>query len=320
VSEVDVLIVNGPTQPLPPQAQLMIEGHILAGKATLFLIRGMHFSVPNSQPGMPPQPGQPYLGMPANTGLEPMLAHYGVAVRQGLILDQRAATAGAVIVGTEGLVVKELFPLAQVLANGETDPLAGLSMIPMPFASNISLVDDFEAVTGGVVEALELARTSEASYERTNAVVITRDADLSPKPGEPSGPFSVGYALSGRFTSAFSGPDAPPQESSANTRIVVLGSADFASDETLGLARRHQMFRNLVAGATVLQNLVDWLAADQALVAARTKGAPPPIDPPDASTKRWIKYGNIVGSAATLLLIGLGVWFVRDRRRRSFQL
>jgi len=323
LSQLDVLIVNGPTQPISETAKLAIDQHVLQGKATLFLIRGMSFTGPQTQPGMPPPPDQPYIGMPAQSGLDELLRNYGVTAASSVVLDQRVSTAGAVFVGQDGILVKELFPLAEVIANGESDPLAGMSLIPMPFASPVRLVDGFDS--SGTIRAIELARTSPSSYEHVDMLVITKEADLSRK-SQPAGPFPVGYALEGPFPSVTAaaidtgdtgdtGATAP-----SGTRIIVLGSADIVDDMTLTMAQRHPLFRNLTAGASVLQNLVDWLAQDQSLVAARSKGAPPPIDPLDASGRTAVKWGTTAGTAVALLLIGLIGYFVRERRRRNFTL
>jgi ABC-type uncharacterized transport system involved in gliding motility auxiliary subunit len=314
----DILVVNGPTEPLSEAAKLAIDGHVLAGKSTLFLLRGMAFQVPGSQPGLPTPPNQPVIGMPASSGLEDMLKTWGVEVKADVILDDRANTPGAVIAGQEGLVVKPLFPLAEALAVGEGDPLQGLSLVPVPFASTVALVGGLDAER---VQATELLRTSPYSWARADILPVTAESQFARK-DEPTGPFSVGWALRGRFASAFGAADAEgnAQESPANTRIVVLGSAAIVDDVTLGLSRRHPLFRNLAVGATVLMNLVDWLAADQALVAARSKGAPPPIEELAGDTKTLVKYGNIVGASLVILLAGVVAWFVRERRRRNLRL
>ena len=100
----------------------------------------------------------------------------------------------------------------------------------------------------------------------------------------------------------------------------MLGSADFVSDTVLAMAQRHPLFRDLRGGALVLQNAVDWLAHDNALTAARSKGAPPPIDPLDANARWWVKWGNTVGSALFVLVLGLIAWLVRERRRARLSL
>jgi ABC-type uncharacterized transport system involved in gliding motility auxiliary subunit len=330
LSAADILIVNGPTQPVSESAQLAIEGHILAGKPTLFLSRGMSFQAAQQQAGMP-STGQPLLGMPAQSGLGPLLAHYGVKVEPGLVLDARASTAGAVAVGPGARVVRELFPLAKILANGRNDPLAGLDVVPVSYATRVSLVDD-GAARGDAINAIRLARSSRSSYLRDQMMAITADSPLGPIDAR-RGPFDLGYALEGSFRRYFTGKPVPAEpastastaapaeqtaaQSPGGTRIIVFGSADFVADELVALSRRHPMFSALGVGPTILLNMVDWLAQDQALVAARSKQAPPPIEPIEASTRMWIKYGNSVGVALMLLVVGLATWYARERRRRA---
>jgi ABC-type uncharacterized transport system involved in gliding motility auxiliary subunit len=62
-----------------------------------------------------------------------------------------------------------------------------------------------------------------------------------------------------------------------------------------------------------VQNAVDWLAQDEALIAIRSKDrSPPPLVFTSAATREAVKYGNLIG--IPLLLIGVGG--VRLWRRR----
>ena len=86
--------------------------------------------------------------------------------------------------------------------------------------------------------------------------------------------------------------------------MVVVGSADFASDRYV---------RGGEGGAVFVQNAVDWLAQDDALIAIRSKDrSPPPLVFTSAALRDTVKYGNVIG--IPLLLVALGG--VRLWRRR----
>ena len=90
----------------------------------------------------------------------------------------------------------------------------------------------------------------------------------------------------------------------ARGRVVVVGSADFASDRYV---------RGGEGGAVFVQNAVDWLAQDDALIAIRSKDrSPPPLVFTSAALRDTVKYGNVIG--IPLLLVALGG--VRLWRRR----
>jgi hypothetical protein len=279
---------------------------------------------------MPPelQGPQPLVGMPADTGLAPLLAHYGVDIHQEILLDSQYSTNGLVIAGRQGLLMRDPFPLMQVAAAGPTDPLAGLQIVPLPFASR---------VTPGAADprrtATLLTESSPTSYLRDQVLPLGPETQFTPGDSK-RGPFPTGYALTGVFTSHFAAaPPEPPAEgeaaaapastpeSPAGTRMIVLGSADFIADETFRAGQQHFLFQNLVQFApAMLENMVDWLAQDQDLVAARTKAAPRPMEPVTSGTRTAIRWGNSAGTAVALLLVGVGVWAVRERRRRHIRL
>ncbi len=319
----DALIVNGPSQPLDALAVRAIDQFVMAGRPTLFLMRGMEFKQQNNQQaGMPPelmpQTPMPVVGMPTQSGLEPLLAHYGVAVVPGVLLDPRGTVGGVVIQG-EILPTRDLFPLAQVLSDDRYSPLGALGIVPMAYASRVELISGFDA---SKVKATALTRTSPSSFELTSPLALMREMRL-PETGD-RGPFTTAYALTGTFSSyAAAQPNADPSlvaESPPHTRILVFGSAYFVDDEFLLLQRRSPMFQRLGMAGAMLVNMVDWLVQDQALVAARSKRAPMPIEAPSADAMRWYKWGNSAGMAGLILLIGGASWFVRERRRRSLRL
>jgi ABC-2 type transport system permease protein len=88
-------------------------------------------------------------------------------------------------------------------------------------------------------------------------------------------------------------------------RLVVVGSSDFVGD---------RYARNGEAALVFVQNAVDWLAQDEALIAIRSKDRTPP---PYAFSSTWlrelVRYGNIIG--IPLLLVCAGG--VRLWRRRA---
>jgi ABC-type uncharacterized transport system involved in gliding motility auxiliary subunit len=88
-------------------------------------------------------------------------------------------------------------------------------------------------------------------------------------------------------------------------RLVLVGSADFASDRYL---------REGDASVIFVQNAVDWLAQDEALIAIRSKDrSPPPLVFPNNAAREAVKYGNLIG--IPLLVITVGVVRLWRRRR-----
>jgi gliding-associated putative ABC transporter substrate-binding component GldG len=133
----------------------------------------------------------------------------------------------------------------------------------------------------------------------------------------------VAAVVSGSFTSAFQGqpvpapsdtgaaspPDlaAPRLDKSPETRIVVVGDGEFFADQKGGGDRDNLLF---------FQNMIDWLAQDEDLIAIRSREVTDrPLKVVSEPTKRIVKYANMLGSPLLVVLIGIGVWQARKRRR-----
>src|SRR3989440_4897055 len=92
----------------------------------------------------------------------------------------------------------------------------------------------------------------------------------------------------------------------------VVGSTDFASD---------RYARNSPENLVFVENAVDWLAQDDALIGIRSKNrAPPPLVFTSTTTRSAVKYGNVIGVPVLLMLAGiLRLWRRRQTTRRAYQ-
>jgi hypothetical protein len=62
--------------------------------------------------------------------------------------------------------------------------------------------------------------------------------------------------------------------------------------------------------------MVDWLVQDEDLIAIRSRDVTDrPLRPVSESTKRVVKYGNMLGSPLLVIVLGIGLWQARRRRR-----
>ena len=93
---------------------------------------------------------------------------------------------------------------------------------------------------------------------------------------------------------------------------MVVGSADFASD---------RYAQNSPDNIVFVQNAVDWLAQDEALIAIRSKNrAPPPLVFTSVTLRQSVKYGNIIGVPVLLIVFGaLRLWRRRQITRQTYR-
>jgi ABC-type uncharacterized transport system involved in gliding motility auxiliary subunit len=90
-------------------------------------------------------------------------------------------------------------------------------------------------------------------------------------------------------------------------RVVVIGSSDFAGD---------RYARNSPTNIVLVENAIDWLAQDDALIAIRSKDrTPPPLVFSSSLTRGAAKYGNLIG--VPVLLIAAGIARLLRRRRTT---
>ena len=174
-----------------------------------------------------------------------------------------------------------------------------LRRVVAPFASSVAPSDAITAT----VEPEAWVRTGPGAVRVRPPVPLDPTAAAEPLPGEEPGPHTLVLALSGRFQSFWADRVPPPGVDAAEVerdgrpaRMVVAGSADLVANNP-----------------ALVENALDWLLDDPALIDVRTRGGgTPPLDAPSPGAALWLKAA-IVGLPLLLLaLIGL---VVRRRER-----
>ena len=138
--------------------------------------------------------------------------------------------------------------------------------------------------------------------------------------------YTVGAIYSGKFKSGFANLDMPTDTTqgwvqltgqrlneavSDKVKIVAIGDGDFANEENKP-PRENIIF---------FVNLVDYLMDDVGLAVIRTKvSSESPIEETSDSTKKFIKYFNLIFPPVLVLLIGLYKWNQRKQKKKNLQL
>ncbi len=362
--DVDVMIVNGPTEPVGEAAQYHLDQLVMSGKPVLLLVRGMRWqSSANEQQMMMDESAEaPFMGTPVESGLDPLLAHWGFEVGKDVIVDGKASVPGVIPLGRgQPLETNAFFPLARATDAGEGGVLEGFETIVLPYASTVKLVGPL-ATKAADFALTPLLLTSKVSFAKAEMMLVTRQTRIAgPKPGEAHGNYVTAYAATGTWPSFFAGkpkpagieaaaaaaaepvdadgdglPDVTPPEDPAAapavgsgetlaasppaTRLILVGGAGFAEDQTLGIMK-YVGNPAYVNGFLALHAMVDWLVADSDLASVRAKRVLRPLDEEhEPDTRLWIKYGNVAGVPLALVLFGVVYWRVRETRRRRVKL
>jgi ABC-type uncharacterized transport system involved in gliding motility auxiliary subunit len=358
LDDVDVLLVNGPTEKVSESALYYLDQFLMQGKPVILLVKGMKWETGGDQQlPMAAEGESPYLGTPVDAGLGDLLAHWGFQVGKDVIIDPRASVPGAIPLGRgQPLETNVFFPLARVKDSGVGGVLEGMEGVPLPYASTVTLVGPLAGSHAGF-EVRPLLTTSESSFAKAELMVLTRQTRLEgPKPGQAHGDYTPAYAASGAWPSFFAGkpkpqgvvtpspkiedknkdgvPDMPepgdevPKAhvgetiavSPASTRLIVVGGTGLAEDQTLAIMK-YVSNAVYVNGFVAVHAMVDWLVQDTELVSVRAKRVLRPLsEDKDEGERLWIKYGNVAGVPLVLVLFGVVFWRVRETRRRRVKL
>ncbi|MCL7970483.1 MAG: hypothetical protein M8866_00140, partial [marine benthic group bacterium] len=225
--------------------------------------------------------------------LDDLLAEYGVAIPEGMVMDLRSS-GRVTLPSSAGASFVAPYPLWPIVGAASDHPMVeGLAGVVLPWASPLDLSGaDTTTVT-------PLLATTEFAQHLTGFHPINPQFDWN----------SIATDLRPHPMAAAILPRPVDGESAetAGGRLVLVGDADFASNRFLGGEEGNLVF---------LTNAVDWLAQDEGLIGirAKTRRAPQLLY---ASTgmRDLAKYGSLIGVPLLFVLIGV----VRLARRRRLQ-
>jgi ABC-type uncharacterized transport system involved in gliding motility auxiliary subunit len=248
--------------------------------------------------------------VPSAVGLSSWTASKGATLRDALVFDRQNQPIQISV--PEGRA--ETTHLVQyppfVLATGLTAHPAtrGLSSVVFPFVSPVDL-----APLPGLQETA-LARSTAFSWlagEGAASFSVSPFELKAPPASARTGPFVLAAALEGSFAPFFQKPpkgvkDKRPPLAAHPGRLLIVGSSHFI-DSGLVVPESDYVF---------LMNAVDWLAADDDLIAIRSKSVVfAPLAEVSAPARAAARWSLILLPPYLAVLCGLAAWRHRRRRR-----
>jgi ABC-type uncharacterized transport system involved in gliding motility auxiliary subunit len=192
--------------------------------------------------------------------LDGFLREWGFNVGTNIVVD---ASGIGQLLGTDASVpVAASYPSHPITTNFQL-------MTAYPLARS---VDAIEGGSGGHTPQT-LVQTSAQSWAEADIAALGKGdgrVELNPEKGDKAGPISLGAAVSAPATDAPAKPaEAKPEQPAGSTpeppkpesRIVVIGDSDFASNGILGVQGNRDFFLNAV----------NWLAQQENLIAIRPR-------------------------------------------------
>ena len=207
-------------------------------------------------------------------------------------------------------VVIELNPVGQLFGVGPLVPVVG-QYDPHPITKDMGGVMTLFPLTRSVapakalpkgIQASPLAQTSRQSWGETDKSVF-QTGKATPDPNEKTGPLAVAVVAT---VDAQTDPKADPADvakKAPKARLVVVGTADFASNQFLGAQGNRDFFLNVVS----------WLAEEEDQISIRAK------DPKQNPVVLTSAQSNLVLGLPLLVLPGAvlicGIAVIVQRRR-----
>jgi len=273
-ADATVLIVAGPRTDFFPGEIDMLKAYLARGGKILFLLD-------------PPEKAD----AAELTGVAAFLKEWGIEIGRDVVVD---VSGMGRLLGTDASV--------PVAAKYEGHPITErFNLITAyPLARSVS------AITAGVNGrfAQNLVDTSASSWSESDikGLLTTGQVERQLDKGDKAGPISLAAAVSAPVTSApLADPAKKDDQPKPESRIVVFGDSDFASNGYLGVPGNRDLFLNSV----------NWLAQQENLISIR------PRDPEDrrivltADQERRIFWLTVFIIPGLILVAGIQTWWRR---------
>ena len=333
--EISTLLVAGPTERFSDWELFQLDQYILGGNSVAFFIDSMK-EVRNQ--GGNQFYGQPPSYLPQNTGLDPLLTHYGLSVEQSYILDENSYVQTSR--NQSGGFTETQFYFAPFI---ESDYI-NLNSVVMGNIKKLILLNtspltiNTESPAGTVPEIL--FSSTDSSWEMRDNINLYDPNSIHPPAEAERKSLPAAALVSGPLNSYFQGktlpaqpkPEEPAEDSdpddklafssdevnaaflnSGTGKVFVLGTSAILKDNILDTSDTN-------TNAAFLMNLVDVLGDRGDYARMRSKGQTySPLKESSTGMKRFVKSFNMVGLPILVIFAGLLVWLRGLSRRRSIE-
>lgn len=345
--DVKCIIMARPTESFTDYELFQIDQALMRGQnLAIFLEPFKEVQMPSMDPMMGTR-SQRINFEPLDTGFEKLLAHYGISLKQSIVLDENCFQQP--VPQRMGGGQQPIYFAPIVKQENINNELASLRNIKELIALKASPVKvDKERLRENGLKSTLLFSTSEKSWEMKPPI------NLNPQFIRPPGPDSnqetkpIAYLIEGEFPSYFAGKPVPEKvdpeaekesdeekteetkeetpslgqkvtgeggvlEKGKSAKIFLVGSADFIRDDLLDAAGR-------TPNAMFVLNMLDLLNDREGIAVMRSKTQRMnPLTESTVFTKTAVKIFNIAGLPVLVVLFGLMVWTRRHVKKKSIQ-
>ena len=271
-SDATAVIIAGPTSDLLPEETGALKRYLdRAGKLMVLL-----------DPSLTPKPAP-------LQNVEGLLKEWAIGLGDNVVVDVSGAT------NEPSIAVAASYP-----AHAITDRFATLTLYP--------LARSVDPVSGGVNgrTAQPIVETSQRSWAESDLSSLSGDKGVAMEAdkGDKAGPIAIGAAVSvaSQAPAAADATTKPAEDApKPETRLVVFGDSDFATNAYGGIAGNPNLFANAV----------NWLAQQENLIAIRPKQASDRRVTMTARQQTMVFLASIFVMPALVFGAGVYTWWRR---------
>ncbi|TAL38646.1 MAG: hypothetical protein EPN93_03995 [Spirochaetes bacterium] len=335
--DIQTIVINGPRGEFADWELYRIDQFLMQGKSALVFLDSFNEIQPDGQQNMFMR--EPAV-LPVNTGIEKLIAHFGVTVNRDIVLDRNCYRQ--VQRGMGGMAEQYVYFLPLIDESGlsrDNTITRHLKKIAFFKSSSLGLA---EASKGGETR-IPLVSSSDDSWLMSGRVNFNAWQMAPPKAAEMSR-YTLAALTSGEFSSYFANRPVPEKKekdkdknkgkagepdkrreggerspvASAQplkkavkpVKIIVAGTSEISSPMFVDKEGRSP-------NSVLLHNMVDYLNGNYDVPEMRSKGLEMnPIKETGDNTKLTLKIFNIAGLPLLVMLTGLVIWKRRGARRQ----
>jgi ABC-type uncharacterized transport system involved in gliding motility auxiliary subunit len=343
------LIIAHPTEAFSDYELYQIDQALMRGTNLAIFTDAFKETQPPPQQQFQFNMGPSY--KPLDTGLEKLLAHYGVRVKPSYVMDKNSfkQTMPAQAGGGE----RNIYFAPMIKNENINKDLGFMNNIKGLITLKVSPVAvDNEIIKKNNISTYQLIASSDQAWEMTGQINLNPLFIQPPKENDKFKSYPLAYLLEGKFSSYFNGRQIPQkevetqEETETNTEITDNKDLNKEKNPDLAKIKSNEIFISagkpgkisIVGSSAMLKdnlldaegrspnaafilNLIDTLNGRDDVAALRSKIQQfNPLEDTEVMTKYIIKLFNIVGLPVIIVFFGLITWWRRNVRRRNIQL
>jgi ABC-2 type transport system permease protein len=339
------LMIAGPKEKFSDYELYQIDQFLMQGKTLALFLDSFNEVMPRGQQGM--MQFQRPVTMPLNTGLDKLLAHYGITVKKSVVLDENSfkqRVPRAFGGGERQIYYAPIIKNENINKNvAFLENIKGLILLKAtPLA-----IDETKIKDEGL-RAVKLFSSSDRSWEMKGRVDFNPMLMSPPRDKDAFKSMPLAYIVEGPFSSYFADKQVPEKKeekgkagaadskAKAETkqertdmsavategatikkgrpgRIFIIGTSGILQDNVVDEEGK-------TPNAQFVMNVIDSLNGNEDIAVMRSKTQEfNPLKEVSPAVKTTIKTANIAGLPVLVIIAGILVWFRRAARKRMIQ-